>query len=272
MGTVNPFAAFRRSGVVPQVKSIITSRDFHGALEGSFEPITKTHRLRVKSIRTILFRLGGANLETLVKDNQEMVRRLTGRADPTTATANWRSLMALAWSHAVLHVSDEARMQEFYTRVLGFQVTDEGLIAGDRRIIFMSQKAEEHHQLALITGREDAGPSNSLAHLAFRVDDLPELRGVIGRLRNEELALRPTSHGNTWSVYFQDPEQNGVEIFCDTPWQVKQPAGEIWDMTLDDDALLAWTHEMFQDADRFGSQEDFVARRKRELASNASAS
>ena len=180
--------------------------------------------------------------------------------------------MALSWSHAVLHVMDEVRMEDFYSRVLGFQVTDRGPIAGDRRIIFMSQSAEEHHQLALITGREDVSASNTLAHLAFRVDDLPELRAVIARLRNEELAPRPTSHGNTWSVYFQDPEQNGVEIFCDTPWQVKQPAGETWDMTLDDDALLAWTFEKFQNADRFGSQADFVARRTRELASSTTAS
>jgi catechol 2,3-dioxygenase len=173
--------------------------------------------------------------------------------------------MALAWSHAVLHVGDETRMQDFYTRVLGFQVTDQGPIGDDRKIIFLSQSAEEHHQLAIIPGREDAGPSNSLAHLAFRVDDLTELRAVIARLRDEELALRPTSHGNTWSVYFQDPELNGVEIFCDTPWQIKQPAGETWDMTLDDDALLAWTRETFQNAERFSSQADFIARRKREL-------
>jgi catechol 2,3-dioxygenase len=175
--------------------------------------------------------------------------------------------MALAWSHAVLHVRHDTRMIDFYTHVLGFQVTDRGQIgAGDREIIFLSQVAKEHHQLAMIPGRTDDGPSNSLAHLAFRVDDLAELREVIARLHGEDLTLRPTSHGNTWSVYFQDPEQNGVEIFCDTPWQIKQPAGEIWDMTLDDDALLAWTRETFQGAERFGTQAEFIARRTRELA------
>jgi catechol 2,3-dioxygenase len=173
--------------------------------------------------------------------------------------------MALAWSHAVLNIRDETRMRDFYTRVLGFQVTDEGPIGDDRKIIFMSQAAAEHHQIALVPGRDDTGPSNSLAHLAFRVDDMAELRALIARLKQEDLSLRPTSHGNTWSVYFQDPELNGVEIFCDTPWQVKQPAGETWDMTLDDDALLAWTHEKFQNAERFGSQDDFIARRTREL-------
>jgi len=174
--------------------------------------------------------------------------------------------MALSWSHAVLFVQDEPRMLDFYTRVLGFQVTDEGPIAGDRKITFLSQEAAEHHQVAFLAGREEVGPSNSHAHLAFRVEDLSELRVLIARLHEESLTLRPTSHGNTWSVYIQDPEQNGIEIFCDTPWQVKQPAGETWDMSLDDEALLAWTREKFQDAERFGPQEEFIARRERELA------
>ncbi len=179
--------------------------------------------------------------------------------------------MALNWSHAVLFIKDEARMLDFYTRVLGFQVTDQGPTSSGQKIIFMSQTPEEHHQIAFFLGRKDSDPSNSHAHLAFRVGDLAELREMISRLQAEDTALRPTSHGNTWSVYFQDPEQNGIEIFCDTPWQVAQPAGETWDMTLDDAALLAWTRETFQDRERFGSQKEFVKRRKRELAEHFAA-
>jgi catechol 2,3-dioxygenase len=179
--------------------------------------------------------------------------------------------MALNWSHAVLFVRDETRMLDFYTRVLGFQITDQGPTSSGQKIIFMSQKAEEHHQIAFLAGRKDDGPSNSHAHLAFRVDDMAELRGMIARLKAEDLTLRPTSHGNTWSVYFQDPEKNGIEVFCDTPWQVAQPAGETWDMTLDDEALLEWTREKFRDAERFGPQQDYIDRRKRELADHVAA-
>ena len=35
--------------------------------------------------------------------------------------------------------------------------------------------------------------------------------------------IRPICHGNAWSVYFQDPEGNQIEMFCDTPWYVPQP-------------------------------------------------
>ena len=31
------------------------------------------------------------------------------------------------------------------------------------------------------------------------------------------------SHGNTLSIYFNDPEGNGLEVFWDTPWHVAQP-------------------------------------------------
>ncbi len=155
--------------------------------------------------------------------------------------------MALTWSHAVLNVKDAGRMLDFYTRVLGFRMTDRGEIPGrGAEIIFLSQDPGEHHQLALLPMRQDDGPSNSLAHLAFRVDDLAELRGVIQALRDEGIAMRPTTHGNTWSVYIQDPERNGLEIFCDTPWHVAQPQGKTWDMAADDETLLAWTKAAFE--------------------------
>ena len=174
--------------------------------------------------------------------------------------------MALAWSHAVLLVRDEARMRDFYSRVLGFQVTDRGPIPDNQEIIFMSQVPDEHHQIAMVPGRADSGPSNSHLHLAFRVSGLPELRGVIRRLQAETLTLRPITHGNTWSIYFDDPEQNGIEIFCDTPWQVRQPAFEGWDIELDDTALLAWTYEKFRSTEGFLSQDAFRSKREDELA------
>ena len=40
---------------------------------------------------------------------------------------------------------------------------------------------------------------------------MEELRGFIASVEGEDITYRPTSHGNTWSIYFQDPEQNGVE-------------------------------------------------------------
>ena len=58
--------------------------------------------------------------------------------------------MKLQWSHAVVLVRDMENMLDFYTNVLGFQITDRGAIAGkgSSEIVFMSQVDTDHHQMA----------------------------------------------------------------------------------------------------------------------------
>jgi len=175
--------------------------------------------------------------------------------------------MSLSWSHSVLFVQDEQQMLDFYTRVLGFNVSDRGPISDGREIIFLSQQPDEHHQVGFMLGRAGSGVSNSIAHLAFRVGSITELRDMIAKLEAEHVNFRPTSHGNTWSVYFQDPELNGIEILCDTPWHVQQPQGQLWDTTLDDEALTVWTKETFKAAEDFRPREEYIERRRKALAS-----
>ncbi len=169
--------------------------------------------------------------------------------------------MATSWSHTVLYVKDTEKMLDFYTRVMGFQITDRGMI-GNRtsEIIFLSQDPSEHHQIGMLPVRKDVGASNSVAHIAFRIEGLTELRGLITALRGESIEMRPTSHGNTWSIYFQDPEQNGIEVFCDTPWHVSQPAGKLWDMDADDATLMAWTKQEFEGEPGFEARDAFHKR------------
>ena len=54
--------------------------------------------------------------------------------------------MNLTWSHAVIYVQDENIMLDFYTDLLGFQITDRGPLSdGAPDIIFLSQNPTEHH-------------------------------------------------------------------------------------------------------------------------------
>ena len=119
--------------------------------------------------------------------------------------------MGLLWSHAVVYVSDMDAMVDFYTDVLGFEVTDRGPIGDDAspEIVFMSQDPGHHHQLAFLDTRAEVGPSNSVNHFAFKVEGLADLKTVIEKLESDGRAskLAPRSHGNAWSVYFSDPEQ-----------------------------------------------------------------
>jgi catechol 2,3-dioxygenase-like lactoylglutathione lyase family enzyme len=177
----------------------------------------------------------------------------------------------LHWSHAVLYVRDLQPMVDFYREILGFRVSDRGPLLGDKggpEIVFMSQVPEDHHQIAFLPTRQGEERSNSVDHFAFRVTELGDVREMIARLRQDGRAeeINTVTHGNAWSVYFRDPEGNGIEIFCDTPWHVAQPVLERWDETATDEELHATTLATFEDRESFGPMAEYVRERKQEFA------
>lgn len=77
---------------------------------------------------------------------------------------------------------------------------------------------------------------------------------------------RELSHGNAWSLYFADPEGNGVECFVDTPFHVRQPQGKPTDIELDDEALLNKTKADFDQEPDFGLFAEWQDNMRRKLA------
>jgi catechol 2,3-dioxygenase len=75
----------------------------------------------------------------------------------------------------------------------------------------------------------------------------------------------PLTHGNAWSVYFRDPEFNGVEVFIDTPWHVRQPQGEPLELDKSDDEIVEATRARFSQEPEFGPIDDFYGRRAANL-------
>ena len=69
----------------------------------------------------------------------------------------------------------------------------------------------------------------------------------------------PVTHGNAISVYFNDPEGNGIEIFCDTPWHVQQPEVRGWDPAQSPADVLAKVESDFADAPGFSPMEQYRA-------------
>jgi len=175
--------------------------------------------------------------------------------------------MALTWSHALFMVDKFDEMLEFYTDVLGFEVTDTGAI-GNEQVAFMSQNASDHHQIALVSGKPPTGRAPVLNHFAFRTDTLADVKAWFRRLSTEARVtdIMPITHGNAWSVYFKDPDGNGIEIFCDTPWHVGQPAADRWDPTADDATIVAATRAKFAADPQFKPIEAFYAERRSHLA------
>lgn len=182
--------------------------------------------------------------------------------------------MQLRWAHAVVYVQDMEAMLDFYTNILGFEIADRGPINGEGtpEIVFLSQVDTDHHQIAFLATRKEVVPSNSVNHFAFRVDSLADVKEAINTLEQDGRAtgLNPLSHGNAWSIYFQDPEQNGIEVFCDTPYHVAQPQGKIWDPKKSDTEILAWTEENFKDEPEFGPIDQYYAKRRDALKSRKS--
>jgi catechol-2,3-dioxygenase len=181
--------------------------------------------------------------------------------------------LGLEVAHAVLYVHDVERMIEFYTNTLGFEVTDRGPLGegfgDDVEIVFLSQTANHHHQVAFITGRAEPDASNNVHHVAFRssgtLDDLKALKETL-EADAQVTQIMPLTHGNAWSVYFRDPEFNGVEVFIDTPWHVRQPQGEPLDLDKSNDEIVETTRAHFSNEPEFGSIADFYSRRAEHLA------
>lgn len=154
------------------------------------------------------------------------------------------SVPSLAFSHMGMFVTDLARMEDFYTRVLGFTATDRGELEtprGSVQLVFLSRDPKEHHQIVLASGRPEKLPFNPINQVSFRMAQFAGLREMHRRLQQEKVAeLSPVSHGNALSLYFRDPEGNRLELFIDTPWYCRQPQRIPMDMQLSDAELWKW--------------------------------
>lgn len=160
------------------------------------------------------------------------------------------SLPDLSLSHFELYVENLEAMQDFYTRYLGFVVTDRG--AGPDGLVFLSRNPREHHQLVLNPRPSRAASDSPLDHISFRVSTLNDVRSFYQSLvSNPGISLDAVSHGTTWSLYFRDPERNRLELFCDTPWHVNQPCKFTVDLTLADSELYEYTEKQIQDLPGF---------------------
>jgi catechol 2,3-dioxygenase len=148
----------------------------------------------------------------------------------------------MAFAHMGIYVCDMAAMVDFYTRVLGFAITDRAEIRGVN-VVFLSRDPEEHHQIVLVPGRDPAHRS-TINQISFRVVSLTELRRVHARLASDEASgLNPTNHGGSWSVYFLDPEGNRIELFTQTPWYMP-PVSVPLDLGLSDEEIYSLTDKM----------------------------
>jgi len=163
-------------------------------------------------------------------------------------------------AHLGVFVRDLALLERFYTRVFGLLVTDRGVGKTFRnQLVFLSGAPDQHHQLVLSSGRGPDSPS-TVMQISFKVNDLSELREVKERALVEGAAeLIGLNHGNSWSIYFNDPEQNRIEVYLDTPFHTPQPCGEPLDLDQTDEALLTQTQALVESLPGGMARAEYVA-------------
>lgn len=165
-------------------------------------------------------------------------------------------------SHLGIYTDHQDEMQAFYERVLGLVVTDVGVAHKfKRRIVFMSSTPDQHHQFVLVR-REPGDPQRGpLFQVSFKVKSLAELRVVRARaVRHGATNFRPMNHGNSWSLYFDDPEKNTVEVYMDTPWYLAQPFADDLDLDQSDAEILHLTEARVRAAERSSSAQEWSQR------------
>lgn len=141
--------------------------------------------------------------------------------------------------HAHLKVRDVERTAAFYSRFLGLRVRER---VGDR-FVFMSG-TDVHHELALQEVGDGAGSPGrfdvGLFHVAFEVPDKPALASRYRVLVEADVPVTLVDHRISWAAYFSDPDENGLEIYCDT--RTEEDGTDLWegrDRPLASDVLLA---------------------------------
>ena len=113
--------------------------------------------------------------------------------------------------HVVLNVRDVAASTKFYTDILGFQ------IALQKEDATFLTCGTIHHDLALFKSKQSFKLDDGvgLNHLAVQVEDFDMLTKYWEKLFQHEIEIaRTTDHGMTSSIYFEDPDGNGIELFC----------------------------------------------------------
>jgi hypothetical protein len=84
----------------------------------------------------------------------------------------------------------------------------------------------------LAPGRNDEGDIHVLQQISFRCTTLKDVKDFYKTFIDNNVPInRVVSHGNTVSVYAQDPDGNSVEVYWPSGVDVPQPFGKPMDLT-----------------------------------------
>jgi catechol-2,3-dioxygenase len=129
-------------------------------------------------------------------------------------------------NHLVLYVRDAQRARRFYQDVLGFEVVE---TMGDQAVFLRANGSDNHHDLGLFgVGAQAAPPTRGervgLYHAAWEVATIEDLARARDALLAAGALGGESDHGNSLSLYAQDPDGNEFEVFWMVPreeWETR---------------------------------------------------
>ncbi len=141
--------------------------------------------------------------------------------------------------HVQIKVRNLERAVRFYVRFIGLRVTERT----GNAYAFLSS-CDSHHDLALQNigpgGVLPGGEAIGLHCVGFEAPNAATFALVYKNLISASIPLVATDHIVRWSLYFKDPDGNGVEVYLDTR---KMPGrSDLWlgrDLPLQPETILA---------------------------------
>lgn len=136
----------------------------------------------------------------------ETTSRSRRTLDPKPATP-------VLFAHFVLRSSNIQPMIDWYSAVLNMHV-----VQRTDYICFLTYD-DEHHRLGIVNLAGLTAPdakTSGLAHVAYTMADIGALLSTYARVKKLGIApSRCIHHGPTVSIYYRDPDGNGVELQVD---------------------------------------------------------
>jgi len=136
--------------------------------------------------------------------------------------------------HVGLYCRDLPKMVDFYTRVLGFKVSD----VNERGMTFLRFGADHHSFVLAAMPEEDRGKPQGatlLQQIAMEVGSLDALKRIHKYLADQGVKVRgKIKHegpGHDYTFDFDDPEGNRLQFFSDMDrigWDGKSRPKEQW--------------------------------------------
>ncbi len=115
-------------------------------------------------------------------------------------------------------------------------------------------------------------PEYAAQQISFKADALDDLRAMRAlaegqaEMRGDVTDITTVDHGNAYSLYFRDPEENRIEIYIDTPWHVAQPHHEKLDLSQSDADIMTATEQRIRTDPTFLPVEDYTRQQREKLA------